>query len=65
MESFRSQHVLSFDFVRRLDESELGTCLHFPVSRYRNQRIPMVALFVLFLLPSTVQLEDVSQHNGL
>ena len=39
---------LSFDSVRRLDESRSRTCLHFPVSIKRNQRMPMV-IFSAFL----------------
>ena len=49
---------LSFNFVRRLDESELETCLH-------KKTQTMMALFVLSLLPSTIQLGGVSPHNGL
>ena len=53
---------LPFDSVRGLDKSELEICLRSPVSRKRDQKLPL-GLFVLFLLPPTVQLEDVPQHN--
>ena len=35
--------------VRCLKESELGTCLRFLVLRKHDQKLPMVALLVLFL----------------
>ena len=51
--------------VRGLDKSELELeiCLRSPVSRNRNQKLPMMALFVPFLLLLTVQIEDVSQND--
>ena len=39
--------------------------LHLHYTGERNQKIPMMALFVFFLLSSTVQLEDVSLHHDL
>ena len=54
---------LPFDHTCVLDKPELEMCLYFPVSEKHDQKLPMMALFVLFLLPPAVQLEDVSQHN--
>ena len=40
-----------------LDKSELETCLH-------RKTLTVMALFVLSLHPSTVRLEDFSQHKA-
>ena len=55
---------LPFDHRHDLDKLGLEICLRSPVSRKRNQKPPL-GLFVLFLRPPTVQLEDVSQHHEL
>ena len=45
-----TRNDMRYGVVCCLDKSEVEMCLHSPVSRKRNQKIPMVALFVLFLL---------------